>query len=171
MRSPTKKKKTMQYRRVFIPNGTYFFTVNLLERRRSLLIDHIDQLRLSFSQVKLNHPFKIEAIVILPDHLHMIMTLPENDAKYSQRWNLIKGYFSRSIEKNERISMSRKSKRERGIWQRRFWEHLIRNEDVFEKHVNYIHYNPVKHGCVENPMDWQYSSIHYYVTKGILPAN
>ncbi|PNT85618.1 REP-associated tyrosine transposase [Coxiella burnetii] len=114
----------------------------------------IDQLRLSFSQVKLNHPFKIEAIVILPDHLHMIMTLPENDAKYSQRWNLIKGYFSRSIEKNERISMSRKSKRERGIWQRRFWEHLIRNEDVFEKHVNYIHYNPVKHGCVENPMDW-----------------
>ena len=127
----------MQYRRALISNATYFFTVNLLDRKKALLIKHIDQLRLAFHKVKLNHPFKTEAIVILPDHLHMLMTLPEQDANYSQRWNLIKSTFSRSIEKAETISISRKSKRERGIWQRRFWEHLIRNEDDYEKHVTH----------------------------------
>ena len=97
----------------------------------------------------------------------MVMTLPENDGNYSQRWNLIKGSFSRQIEHFERVSVARQNKRERGIWQRRFWEHLIRNELDYSRHINYIHYNPVKHGYVSNPTEWKYSSIHRYIKAGI----
>ena len=154
-----------------VPNATYFFTVNLRDRKAELLINYIDQIRLAIQQVKLRHPFKIDAIVILPDHLHMMMTLPKNDADYSKRLNLIKGCFSRSIQRVENISMSRQSKRERGVWQRRFWEHAIRDKIDYENHVNYIHYNPVKHGYVKSPIDWRYSSIHRYVTDGILPVD
>ena len=161
----------MKYRRAFVKNGTYFFTVNLLERKTWLLIEYIDLLRLAFHKVKMRHPYRIDAMVILPDHLHIIMTLPKSDANYSKRWNLIKGYFSRSIEKAEKLSNSRKLKRERGIWQRRFWEHMIRDDEDFENHINYIHYNPVKHGYVNNPVDWKHSSIHQYITKNILPLN
>jgi putative transposase len=161
----------MNYRRTIIPNATYFFTVNLAERKKSLLIDRIEQLRMAFKVVKLRHPFFIDAMIVLPDHLHMIMTLPVGDANYSQRLNLIKGNFSRSFEAFEKISINRKKKRERGIWQRRFWEHLIRNEEDYQKHVNYIHYNPVKHGYVKNPSDWQYSSIHQYIASGTLTSN
>lgn len=161
----------MQYRRVVIPNATYFFTAKLFDQKTQLLIKHIDQIRLAIQHVKLKHPFKIDAIIILPDHLHMIMTLPKDDANYSMRWRLIKSYFSRSIEKFESISVSRKNKRERGIWQRRFWEHTIRDEIDYENHVNYIHYNPVKHGYAKSPADWRYSSIHRYLAADILPAD
>lgn len=161
----------MHYRRTNIPGMCYFFTVNLAERKRTLLIDEISKLKAAFYKVKHKNPFQIDAIVVLPDHLHMIMTLPVGDSNYSQRLNLIKGNFSRQIASKEKISLSRRKKRERGIWQRRFWEHLIRNEDDYERHINYIHYNPVKHGYVKIPADWRYSSIHRYIAKGILSPN
>jgi putative transposase len=107
-------------------------------------------------------------MVVLPDHLHAIFTLPLSDNDYSTRWALIKTGFSRQIPKTERINKSRKSKGERGIWQRRFWEHLIRDELDYENHVNYIHYNPVKHNYVDHSVDWPYSTIHRYISKGIL---
>lgn len=158
----------MRYRRAFIAGGTYFFTVNLLERHKSLLTEHIDLLKNAFRTVKHAHPFEIDAIVILPDHLHAIWTLPENDADFATRWRLIKSHFSRGLPSSERINRSRKRKSERGIWQRRFWEHLIRDELDYARHVDYIHYNPVKHGYVDNPTDWPYSSIHRLIGDGIL---
>jgi putative transposase len=161
----------MYYRRVIIPGATYFFTVTLSNRKSTLLTDEIVKLRSAFNKVKIKHPFKIDGIVVMPDHLHMVMTLPPTDSNYSQRWNLIKGYFSRDIKMDEDISTTKKKKRERSIWQRRFWEHAIRHEQDYEKHLNYIHYNPVKHGYVKSPTDWKFSSIHQYIADEILPVN
>ena len=158
----------MHYRRTTIKGGTYFFTVNLAERKNTLLVDEIDKLRLAFAKVKQKHPYKMDAVVILPDHLHALWSLPENDHDYATRWSLIKANFSRQIPREERISQSRQCKGERGIWQRRYWEHVIRNERDYETHVNYIHYNPVKHGYVTIASDWAYSSIHGYIEKGIV---
>jgi len=161
----------MRYWRVLIPGATYFFTVNLLNRKSSLLTDHINQLRYVFLTARFHYPFTIDGIVILPDHLHVVMSLPKEDRNYSLRWNIIKGVFSKQIEPEETIVMSRKNKRERGIWQRRFWEHLIRDESDYEHHMNYIHYNPVKHGYVTTPTEWEYSSIHRFIQAGFLPKN
>ncbi|NOR71317.1 MAG: transposase [Methylomarinum sp.] len=158
----------MQYRRANIKGGTYFFTVNLAERNKALLTDNIDILRNVLNQVKKQHPFQLDAMVVLPEHLHALLTLPLDDHDYSTRWALIKANFSRQIPKNERINKSRKSKGERGIWQRRFWEHLIRDELDYENHVNYIHYNPVKHNYVDHAVDWPYSTIHRYISEEIL---
>jgi putative transposase len=144
----------MRYRRVLVPNATYFFTINLQNRTSNLLILYIDALRFAFRKVQQRHPFYIDAIVIMPDHCHMIMTLPEGDLNYSTRVSLIKSNFSRQIETVETVSQSRKNKRERGIWQRRYWEHIILNSQDYEIHVNYIHFNPVKHDYVLNPSDW-----------------
>jgi putative transposase len=157
----------MRYRRVKIGGGTYFFTVNLAERERSLLVDHINHLRSVMRLVKSRHPFDINAIVILPDHLHALWTLPEGDSDYSTRWALIKAGFSRGLDREERIRQSRRRKGERGIWQRRFWEHTLRNERDFERHVDYIHYNPVKHGWVNRVSDWPYSSFHRFAGMGV----
>jgi putative transposase len=161
----------MQYRRAKLPGATYFFTVNLAERKSRLLVDYVDNLKASISHVKTAHPFVIDAMVIMPDHLHALWTLPEGDNDFSTRWNLIKGGFSRRITKGERISASRQSKGERGIWQRRFWEHLIRDDNDFERHVDYIHYNPVKHGFVKRPVDWPFSSIHRYIKNQVIDEN
>lgn len=158
----------MRYRRTHVPGGTYFFTVNLLQRNTTLLTDHVDRLRRSVHQVKLRHPFQIDAMVVLPDHLHALWTLPENDADFSIRWQLIKSTFSRCLPKTERIGASRRTKGERGIWQRRFWEHLIRDQTDFNLHVDYIHINPVKHGYVDRAVDWPYSSIHKFIKAGII---
>jgi len=158
------------YRRVYVPGATCFFTVNLAERKGNrLLIDHIDGLRLAFAYAKKRKPFRMDAVVILPDHLHCIWTLPNGDSDFSTRWNLLKGHFSRSIEKGERISQSRLNRRERGLWQRRFWDHLLRDQDDYNKHVDYIHWNPVKHGCVHRVADWPYSSFNRFVECGIYP--
>jgi len=159
------------YLRYRIDGGIYFFTVNLAERNRTLLIERIDTLREAFRVVKEAHPFKIDAIVILPDHLHTIWTLPDGDHDFSQRWRQVKSAFSREIAKEERVSRSRLRKQERGIWQRRFWEHAIRDEEDFRRHVDYIHFNPVKHGYVQKVADWPYSSFHQYVHLGILPVD
>lgn len=161
----------MQYRRSNRGGGTYFFTVNLAERSRSLLVDYIGALRAAIGLVKQRHPFHIDAIVVLPDHLHAIWTLPPGDADYPTRWMLIKAGFSRQLPKGERISASRRSKGERGIWQRRYWEQAIRDEEDFRQHVDYIHYKPTKHGHVARPADWVHSSVHRYIRNGILPAN
>jgi putative transposase len=161
----------MRYRRADTKGGTYFFTVNLADRHSDLLTQHIHDLREVINTVKRAHPFVIEAMVVLPEHLHAIWRLPQEDARYPMRWGLIKAGFSRRIEKTERIRASRQAKRERGIWQRRYWEHQIRDDTDFEKHVDYIHYNPVKHGYASHPIDWPFSTLHRYVQRGILPAN
>lgn len=159
------------YRRNFVAGGTYFFTVNLAERRSRLLTDEITLLRTAFRYARLRHPFAIDAIVVLPDHLHTIWTLPGGDADFAVRWQLIKATFSRRLPRGERASASRLRKRERGIWQRRYWEHTIRDEADFARHVDYIHFNPVKHGHVEHAGAWPFSSFHRMARLGLYPEN
>ncbi len=159
------------YKRTFVPGATYFFTLNLYNRKNDLLIEHIDALRLAFKKVKSAYPFSINAAVIMPDHCHMIITLAENDTRYPQRLSMIKAAFSKQMTRDEAISKSRQRKRERGIWQRRYWEHMIRDEVDYENHLNYIHYNPVKHGYVKKPSDWRYSSIHRFIKQGVIKEN
>ena len=161
----------MRYRRSKAPGGTFFFTVNLADRRSRLLTCKIDLLRDAIRKVRHAHPFEIVAIVILPDHLHSIWSLPEGDADYATRWSLLKGNFSRALATGEPVSRARSLKRERGIWQRRYWEHRIRDEEDLARHVDYIHINPVKHGHATAPAEWPYSSIHRYIRQGLLPAN
>lgn len=160
------------YRRAFIPGGTWFFTVNLLQRyRNDLLIREIDLLRETVRQVRKCHPFQIDAWVVLPDHLHCIWTLPPGDSDFSMRWRLIKSGFSRALPKTERRSDVRKDAGERGIWQRHYWEHLIRDEADYQRHVDYVHVNPLKHGYVKRIADWPYLTFHRYVAKGMYPAD
>lgn len=161
----------MQYKRHYQQGATYFFTINLANRSSDLLIQNIDTLRQAFKTVKQKHPFHIDAIVILPDHLHMVCTLPQGDANFSKRIKLIKYYFSYRLAKIEPISKSRLRKAKRGIWQRRFWEHCIRDEKDFRNHIDYIHMNPVKHGLVHQVKDWPYSSFHRHVAVGLLADN
>lgn len=157
----------MRYRRANVKGGTYFFTVNLAERDLRLLVDRVDALRTAVAQVKRRHPFYIDAFVVLPDHLHAIWTLPVGDADFAMRWMLIKAGFSRRLVKGERRNASRAGKGERGIWQRRYWEHLIRDDGDYERHVDYVHFNPVKHGYVGCAADWAYSSVHRYIASGM----
>lgn len=160
------------YKRIRIPGATYFFTVNLNERHgNDLLTKHIDVLREAFRVTKLAHPFTIEAMVVLPDHLHCLWQLPPDDDDFSMRWRLIKAYFSRMLAPDEHISASRERKGERGIWQRRYWEHVIRDERDLQNHLDYIHYNPVKHGHVSRTIDWPHSSFHRFVARGAYPEN
>ena len=157
------------YRRSNIAGACYFFTVNLADRSASLLTAQIDLLRNAFDTVQKRHPFTIDAIVILPDHLHTLWTLPAGDKDFATRWRLIKTTFSRNLPQGEYRSASREAKGERGIWQRRYWEHLIRDEQDFARHVDYIHINPVKHGWARQVSEWPHSSFHRYVRAGILP--
>jgi len=160
------------YRRAQAKGATYFFTVNLLQRHKNdLLVRHIDLLRSCVRRAKELHPFYIDAWVVLPEHMHAIWTLPEHDADFSLRWRLIKTAFARQLPKTEFLSDVRLARGERGIWQRRFWEHMIRDDDDFARHVDYVHINPVKHGLVKTPADWLYSSFHRYVKEGIYPAD
>jgi putative transposase len=161
-----------EYRRAYAPGASWFFTANLAERNNNdLLLRRIDDLRGAFRYVKQKHPFRLDAVVVLPDHLHCIWTLPPGDTNFSMRWNLLKGRFSRSIDKGERVSQSRQKRRERGLWQRRFWEHLLRDQADFNQHIDYIHWNPVKHGWVEHVADWPHSSFHDYVARGVYAEN
>jgi putative transposase len=161
----------MRYRRSVSAGGTWFFTVNLADRREDYLTRHIDVLRQAVRQTRSRHPFEIIAMVVLPDHLHAIWTLPSGDADYPLRWALIKSAFSRGLPKTEYIRDSRLAKRERGIWQRRYWEHQIRDEADLQAHVDYLHFNPVKHGYARCVADWPFSSFHRYVRQGLLPAD
>jgi len=156
------------YRRVWVPGGTYFFTVNLLERDRALLIEHIEALRAAFRATRAARTFDIQAMVVLPDHLHCIWRLPEGDADNATRWNQIKGVFSRGLDSTERLSALRLERRERGIWQRRYWERLLRDEHDLRAHIDYAHFNPAKHGLVSQVRDWPFSTFHRYVRGGLL---
>ena len=159
------------YRRNFVPGGSFFFTVNLADRHSRLLTEQIGLLRRALRYVRARHPFALDAIVVLPDHLHAIWTLPQGDADYATRWRLIKTAFSRAIAPGERRSPSRGAKGERGIWQRRYWEHTLRDELDFERHCDYIHFNPVKHGYVSKVNEWPYSSFQRFTRLGAYPAN
>jgi putative transposase len=162
----------MEYRRAWQLGGTYFFTVNLLQRRNNdLLTRHIDLLRQVVNAVKKQHPFIIHAWVVLPEHLHCVMELPSDDLDFATRWRLIKMGFSKGLPKTERRSTVRIKRGERGIWQRRYWEHLIRNETDYQAHMDYVHINPVKHGYVTRVQDWPYSTLHRLVEKGIYPQD
>ncbi|MFB0949131.1 MAG: transposase [Burkholderiaceae bacterium] len=162
----------INYRRAYHAGGIYFLTLNLLERTNNhLLIDQIDLLKKVVMEVRKRYPFEIHAWVVLPEHMHMLMGLPEGDADFSQRVRLIKSNFSRRIATNELRSTVRVRHQERGIWQRRFWEHLIRDEADYRAHMDYIHYNPVKHGWVAQVKDWPYSTFHRCVQEGIYPES
>ena len=159
------------YRRNLVAGGSFFFTVNLADRRLRLLTENIDALRTAFRETQRHHPFTIDAIVVLPDHLHTVWTLPKDDAEFSTRWRLIKTSFSRKLSAGEPISSSRVGKGERGIWQRRYWEHTIRDENDFVRHIDYVRINPVKHGLVKRVSDWPYSSFHRMVRNGVYPED
>jgi putative transposase len=159
------------YRRAWVPGGTYFFTVNLLERNRRRLVDHVELFRIAFAQARATRPFDVIAAVVLPDHLHCVWQLPPGDADNAVRWKAIKATFSRSLPRGERRSARRVAKGERGVWQRRYWEHLIRDDRDLAAHVDYIHFNPVKHRHVIRVEDWPYSSFHRYVRNGTLPPD
>jgi len=161
----------MQYRRIKTAGGTYFFTVNLADRSSALLVEHVAELRQAVRTVKQGHSFDILAWVVLPEHMHAVWTLPPDDDDFSTRWMLIKTGFSRSIQSGESINASRLRKGERGIWQRRFWEHQIRDENDLARHIDYVHINPVKHGHAVKANDWPYSSIHRYIRSGLLAAD
>ncbi|QQD19424.1 transposase [Spongiibacter nanhainus] len=159
------------YRRSRVPGACYFFTVTLADRDQTLLIDHIDLLRASVRRVKSRRPFIINAWVTLPDHLHCIWTLPEGDDDFPNRWKAIKGSFSKQLPNIETRSTTQHRRRERGIWQRRYWEHQIRNDEDYWRHMDYVHWNPVKHGWVNRATEWPYSSFHRAVKEGIYPPN
>jgi putative transposase len=159
------------YRRNFIPGGCFFFTVNLADRRLRLLTDHVDALRDAVRETRKRHPFTIDAMVVLPDHLHVVWTMPEGNRDFATRWRLIKSTFSRNFAASERSTASRAAKGERGIWQRRYWEHTIRDENDLARHIDYVHINPVKHGLVTRVKDWPHSSFHRMVRLGIYPED
>ena len=148
----------------------YFFTVALADRSSTLLVSEIDRLRRAYRLVCDRYPFETIAICILPDHVHAVWSLPTGDADFSKRWNLIKGGFSRGLTAQPR-SPSKISKREKGIWQRRYWEHAIRDDADLERHIDYIHFNPVKHGYVSRVVDRPHSSFHRYVERNVLPTD
>jgi putative transposase len=156
------------YRRSRTGGGIFFFTVTLEDRTASTLTEQIHLLRNAYRAVARSLPFETVAICVLPDHLHALWQLPPSDADFSARWSWIKSAFSRDMSASMQRSASKRAKREKGIWQRRFWEHQIRDEDDLERHVEYIHYNPVKHGLVSCVAEWPYSSFHRYVRSGRL---
>ena len=162
----------MDYRRVWHPGGTYFFTVNLHRRKgNSLITDHIEELRQVVRSVKERFPFTIHGWLVLPEHMHVLMELPQGDSNFATRWRLIKSDFSKLNPKDEYRSDVRQRRGERGIWQRRYWEHLVRDEADFRAHIDYIHFNPVKHGHVGKVSDWPFSTFHRLVKQGVYPSD
>ncbi len=159
------------YRRNRVPGGTYFFTVNLLDRNSRLLVEKVDVLREAVRTVRGGPPFYIDAWVVLPEHLHCIWTLPPGDDDYSGRWQAIKARFAAAMPAGERRSAVRVRRGERGIWQRRFWEHTIRDDRDYAAHMDYVHFNPVKHGLVRRAADWPYSSFGRCVERGLYPGD
>src|SRR6185437_446847 len=160
----------VRYRRNFVAGGTFFFTATLWDRTSSALTDHIAALRAAMRETRRSQPFAIDAIVVLPEHLHIVMTLPDGDTDYPNRWRLIKRRFTDAILKSS-APVVRHRNGEVALWQRRFREHTIRDEKDFERHVDYIHFNPVKHGLVTRVSDWPHSSFHRYVREGLLPED
>jgi len=164
------------YRRSYIEGGTYFFTLVTYKRRTFLTSEEArHSLKTAWIKIRKKYPFDLVAFCLLPDHLHCIWTLPLNDAIYSIRWQGIKGLFSKNMNLlghwNKIQNTSMKKKRESGYLQRRFWEHTIFKQEDFNRHFDYIHFNPVKHGFVKHPKDWPWSTFHKYVETGIYDDN
>jgi putative transposase len=157
-----------RYRRFKAEGGLFFFTVALADRSSNLLVREIARLRDAYGKATRLHPFETVAVCVLPDHVHALWKLPEGDTNYSSRWSLIKAGFSRNLPPAPARSRSKMAKREKGIWQRRYWEHLIRDDDDLARHIDYIHFNPVRHGLVPRVADWPHSSFHQYVARGDL---
>ncbi|MGR7642903.1 REP-associated tyrosine transposase [Klebsiella aerogenes] len=146
------------YRRSYIPGGCWFFTVNLQNRHSDLLTRHIDHLRAAIACTKRKRPFQINSWIVLPEHMHCIWTLPERDSDYSGRWREIKKSFTRALAQSQ-------------IWQSRFWEHTIRNDEDYRRHMDYVYINPVKHRLVGRVSDWPYSTFHRDVRQGLYPED
>ena len=163
------------YIRARAAGATYFFTLTLPDRGARHLVDHVAELRACMRAVKERHPFDIEAMVVLPEHLHALWRLPEDDGDYSTRWMLLKQSFTRRLGElgvlPEETTEPRGRHGERSVWQTRFWEHQVQDDIDFARHVDYIHFNPVKHGWVLRAQDWPYSSLHRFVREGKLPAD
>lgn len=160
----------VHYRRNRLAGGKFFFTVTLMDRRSTALIDHVADLRTAFRLARRERPFCLDAIVVLPDHLHAVFTLPPGDSDFSGRWRRIKGHFSSALIQKD-VPLGRHPNGDLALWQRRFWEHTIRDDDDFARHVDYIHFSPVKHGRVRRVGEWRHSSFHRYVSGGILPSD
>jgi putative transposase len=159
------------YRRAFSPGGTFFFTLVTYRRARFLCDERARALlHEAIEQCRDEHPFTIDALVLLPDHLHAIWTLPDGDADSSSRWGRIKRAFTQAWTSDHgwegAVSESRDRERRRGVWQRRFWEHVIRDETDYQRHLDYVHYNPVKHGLAKCPHTWAWSTFHRHVREG-----
>ncbi|MDD1622479.1 MAG: transposase [Methylococcaceae bacterium] len=154
------------YRRLYLPGSTYFFTL-VTYGRRPIFADErlVELLRQAFQTVKSKRPFDLQSAVILPDHLHCLWRLPDGDSDFSTRWQMIKTAFSRRVPAKVRRNGAKT------IWQSRFFEHCIRDEDDFHKHLDYIHYNPVKHGLSASPAAWPYSSFWRFVAAGWYAAD
>jgi len=163
----------MRYRRAFIPGGSFFFTL-VTEKRHPVFAsaDAVGVLQEAFRTVRAARPFELDAIVVLPDHLHCIWTLPCGDVDFPTRWRLIKTWFTKHCDPTLRPVPSgvQMKRQEQALWQHRYWEHMLRDERDFERHVEYIHYNPVKHGYAASPLDWPYSSFRRYVEAGLYDA-
>jgi putative transposase len=165
-----------RYRRATTESGTYFFTVVTYRRQTFLCDDDVRAaLRDAIAKVRRDRPFRIDAWVLLPEHFHAIWTLPADDCDYSQRWAQIKRWVTRTcserLSRHEWINVSKRKHRESTLWQRRFWEHEIRDERDYRNHMDYLHYNPVKHGHVERVVDWRYSSFHRLVREHVYPPD
>lgn len=163
------------YRRANIAGATYFFSLVSYRRRPIFTREKIRlALRIAIEKTREKHPFTIDAWVLLPDHMHCIWTMPEGDSNFSKRWSMIKRLLTQQCGEEfspKEVSLSRKNRNESGLWQRRFWEHQIRDELDYSRHVDYLHWNPVKHGHVERVVDWPYSSFHRFVKAGRLPED
>lgn len=158
----------VHYRRNRVAGGTYFFTVTLADRCSRVLTDHVATLRGVFRRVRAARPFEIVAMVVLPEHLHTVWTLPDGDADYSGRRRAIKAGFPHELRRGG-MNLARNAKGEYALWQWRNWEHTVRDETDLARHVDCIHFNPIKHGLVAQVKDWPWSSLHRYVRQGFLP--
>ncbi len=167
----------MQYRRAFVPGGTFFFTLVTADRKTLFADDkNVEILRKALRQVRSKRPFVLDAAVILPDHLHCIWTLPPGDADFATRWRLIKTWFAKHRDVDgasgyAALTRPTGSQSEHTVWQHRYWEHVLRDETDYRRHLEYIHFNPVKHGYIKAPIDWPYSSFRRYVNAGIYPPD
>lgn len=161
----------VKYRRAKVAGGCYFLTLALQDRRSDLLFKNAALLRRCLQETQARLPFRVPALVVLPDHLHMLMVLPPDDADFSARIRMLKASFVGALRQQVGSEVQTNVKGEANIWQRRFWEHLIRDEQDYRHHVDYIHINPLKHGLVARVQDWPFSSFHHYVRRGLLPID
>ncbi len=159
------------YRRARVAGASYFLTLTLLDRRNDLLTRHIDLLRETVRATKDRHPFHIDAWVVLPEHMHCVWTLPEGDSEVALRWKAIRFAFSQGLDKTEPRRLHQLIRGERGLWQRRYWRQRIADDLDYQRHLDYIHFDPVRHGYVSQAREWPYSSFHRAVRDGLYPAD